>query len=365
MRLTLGTFKQSANWPQTINIDSSDPQFLLWLNELLSRLLNAGIYVGSTQRYQICSRSGCLTWPRQFATIEAMDSCDRPVPLRNHWFEFLENGPGRFRSGTGCQTFNAVDRGSGFVMFDDLTVASRIRLYTQFNSDTGKTVTIRGFDNNGQEVLANSGVITGEKMVLNGTYVDSATIWGPQVFRQVLKDATNGYVRAYSYDASLPPPPAAPGSSDTPLKPMAAWEPSETFPDYRRTFMPAIQGMNGGCCNGLVPPNPPGTCTTPTTLTVLAKIAHIPVSNDLDFLWTGNLGALKLGMISLMREERGDSAGANLAMNGVWNPVFKRFENGAIPLLEQELDSFQGAGTIVPVRLEPQYLGGAGILNMI
>lgn len=368
MRHTLGSFKRTANWAQIINVDASDPQFLLWLNQLLERLLLLDLYVGSTQRYQICNNSGCITWPRQFETIEAMDVCDRPMTLRNHWFEFLENGPGRAKvGGTGCQTLNAYDRGLGFVMFDDVTVPSRIRLYTQFASDAGKTVTLRGFDRNGQEVLTNNGATAGEVLTLTNSFVDSQTVWMPQVFREVIKDATNGYVRAYSYDATLPVPPLSPGPNDTPLKPLAAWEPSETLPNYRRTTIPALPGMQGGCgCNGGFVATPASTvCARPASVTVRAKIAFIPVASDLDFLWTGNAPALKLGMLALMREERGDMAGAQAAMNGTFNPVTKRFENGCIPLMDAELDSFQGVGTVAPLRLESVFVDRASVQNFI
>lgn len=362
MRLTLAAFKQTANWPSVINMDASDPRFLLWLNELLRRFLMPGLYVGSTQRYQICVNSNCITWPRQFETIEAMDYCDRPIPLRNYWFEFLENGPGRVKSGSGCQYFNATDRGLGFVMFDDVTVPSKIRLYTQFAADAGKTVTIRGFDNYRQEVLTNNGATAGEVMTLTNTFVDSQTVWMPQVFREVIKEPTAGYVRAFSYDASLPVPPASPGPNDTPLKPLAAWEPSETLPDYRRTFVPInISGNGCNCVSNLSDT----TCPRPVIITVRAKIAFIFVENDLDFLWTGNAPALKMGMISLMLQERGDFAGARAAMQGTFNPITKRFEDGAIPLLEQELDSFQGAGTVAPLRLESGLTDRPQIMNLI
>lgn len=363
-RLTLGSFKSMANWSSVINLAPSDSRFLLWLNELLYRFLIADLYVGSTQRYRICTNQPCITWPRQFETILAMDVCDRPITIRNGWFEFLENGPGLARLGKGCQTWNMFDRQAGFAMFDDITIPSRIRLYRQFNVDAAKTVTIRGFDANAQEVLTNAGATVGEVVTLNAPFVDTGTVWMGQTFREVLKDVTAGYVRAYSYDATLPVPPASPGPNDTPLKPLAVWEPSETLPNYRRSLIPVVGQMQNGCgCNGT-------TTTTTTTciktsVTVVAKIAFIPVSSDLDFLWTSNFAALKMGMISLMRSERGDTAGAQAAMYGTFDPVTKKFRDGAIPLLEDELDSFQGAGTVAPLRLESGLTDRVNVINMI
>lgn len=366
-RLTLGSFKATANWPQTLNVNSSDPRFLLWLNELLYRFLNANHYVGSVQRYRICTTSACVCWPRQFETIESLDICDSPMPIRNQWFEFLENGPGLAHLGRGCQTFNSFDRGNGYAMFDDILVPSKIRLYRSFNADAAKSVTIRGFDLNGQEVFTNNGTVAGEKLTLNSTFVDSETIWMPQTFREVIKDATTGYVRAFSYDATLPPPPLSPGPNDTPLRALAVWEPTETLPNYRRSFIPAIEANRGGCCHGpvIIPSNQTQPTCRKTTVTVMAKIAFIPVANDLDFLWTSNFAALKMGMISLMKQERGDTAGARDAMQGVFDPILKRFRDGAIPLLEDELDAFQGAGTVAPLRLESGMTDRVNIVNLI
>lgn len=367
-RQTLGTFKATANWPQIINLTPSDPRFLLWLNELLYRFLISDLYVGSTQRYHICTHSACITWPRQFSTIESMDICDSPIPLRNGWFEFLENGPGLARTGRGCQTWNAFDRGSGFATFDDILVPSRIRLYRSYNADAAKTVTIRGFDYNGQEVLTNGGATAGEKITLSSAYVDTNTIWMPQTFREILKDPTMGYVRAYSYDANLPVPPASPGPLDTPLRQLAVWEPSETLPNYHRTLVPQIANNSGGCrscLTNVVSEDAPEQTCRKTSVTVVAKIAFIPVSSDLDFLWTSNFPALKMGMISLMRQERGDFAGAKAAMEGEFDPIRRRFRNGAIPLLEEELDSFQGQGTVAPLRLESAFTDRAFVYNPI
>lgn len=361
MRLTLAEFKTKYNWAQVLNLSVTDARWLQYLNEASERLLNMGMWVGTTARYAVCTKSACLTWPRQFQSIIAMDVCDRPITIRSQWHEFLENGPGLARIKC-CTAFNSYDRGSGFAMFDDITVNSKIRLYTQFSTDAGKTVTIRGLDENRQPVLTSSGNIEGEVMTLTGTYVDSVTTWSRQAIREVIKQKTKGFVRAYAYDASLPVPPASPGPDDTPLTPLAVWEPTETLPDYRRSFIPALSSRRGGCCNdGLVP----HTDCDKTKVTVIAKIKFITIENDLDFLPIGNAPALKMAMLAVMKEERGDYDGARIAMHGSLDPVRRRYFGGAIPTLEEELDSYQGAGMVNTLRLESGNIAGAQILNLI
>ena len=359
MRLTLAEFKPTSNWPQVLNLDSSDPRWLQLLNQATHRLLNMAMWMGTTQRYAICVINGCMTWARQFEAIYAMDICGRTVPLRSQWHEFLENGPGLGSLGN-CGVFNAYDRGSGFAMFDDITVASKIRLYPQFSADVGKTVTIRGLDSGMQPVLTDSGDTVGEVLTLAAPFVDSATTWAPQVFSEVIKEATKGHVMAYSYDASLPVPPASPGASDTPLKALAIWEPTETLPDYRRSYLPTMAG--GGC--GVVNANG-DACSNRKLVTVIAKVKFITISSDLDFLPISNPSALKLAMLSIMREERGDAEGARVAMYGSLDPLRRRYIGGAVPILEDELDSYQGPGAVMVIRRESGMTDGAQVYNMI
>lgn len=369
-RLTVGELKTAITWESVLNLGTTDTRWLAYLNQALERLTQMALWDRVVQRYQICANKACITWPRQFIGIEVMDVCNTPFPLRNQWFEFLGNGPGRATlngcdsnvASIGASIHNVLDRGRGYVMFDDLSVASKIRLYPQFATDVGKKVTIRGYDSNGQQVLTNGGNTVGETIVLQAPYVDSITTWMPQVFREVIKEVTKGHVRAYAWDASLPAPPAAPGVNDTPLTALADWEPTETLPDYRRSFIPYLGTCcsSGGCgCNGTS-----DQCDK-TTVTVMARIQHIPVVSDEDFLPISNISALKLAMLSVMLEERMDWVGSRASMYGTFDPVRKKFVGGAVPLMEEELDAFQGSGTVTPVRLETGITDRAQLTNLV
>jgi hypothetical protein len=340
-------------------MEASDPRWLQLLNQATHRLLSMAMWMGTTQRYAICVIDGCLTWARQFEAIYAMDVCGRTVPLRSPWHEFLENGPGLGGLGA-CGVFNAFDRGSGFAMFDDITVASKIRLYPQFPADVGKTVTIRGLDSDMQTVLTDSGDTLGEVLTLASPFVDSVTTWAPQVFNEVIKGVTKGHVRAFSYDALLPVPPQNPGPLDTPLKALAIWEPTETLPDYRRSYIPSMAGSGCGCSTTNTE-----ACANRKLVTVIAKTKFIPIVADTDFLPISNPSALKLAMLSIMREERGDAEGARVAMYGSLDPLRRRYVGGAVPILEDELDSYQGPGAVMVIRRESGATDGAYVDNMI
>lgn len=371
MRQTLGRFKTQYSWPAFLNLGSDDPRWLMLLNEALERLLNMGLWVGTVQRYQVCTNNACLTWPREFETIEVVDVCGQPVTIRNQWFEFLDQGPGLWRGGCGVSFgcgggLNYLDRGRGFVTFDDPRVACYLRLFTQFAADAGKTVNVRGWDSIQQWVLTDGGSTVGETVTLTDNYVDTATQWMPQVFREVIKEQTLGAVRAYYYAADDPyltglnPD----GSShvvdlaQVALTPIAIWEPDELVPNYRRCVVPALE-RRAGCCGGGVVAS-----VQKTVVTVMAKLAFVPLANDSDLLPLTNGPAVKMAMLSVLKQERGDAEGARAAMYGWLNPVSRCYEDGAVPLLEAELATFQGAGSVAPLRIESG-VDNAGVLNLI
>jgi hypothetical protein len=98
---------------------------------------------------------------------------------------------------------------------------------------------------------------------------------------------------------------------------------------------------------------------------VLAKLAHIPVTADDDFLLISNVAALSLAMQAVMLRQRQDWAGSRLAMHGSFDPYLRKYVNGAIPLLEDELAAYQGAGTVSSIRLESSLTDRAYVANLI
>lgn len=355
MRITYAQFKAAASWAESLNLCVTDARFLQYLNQALPKLMNHGAYVGLHQKYAVCTAGSFVTLPRQFKTAEVMDVCKYPVQIRNHWFEFLENGPGRITSQTDCAGNNAYDRGRGFAGFADLPYAStKIRLVPTLGADAQKTVTIRGTNSAGDYVLTNTGNTDGEIMTLAFPYVDSTTVWGKQEFRTVLKDKTKGFVKAYAYDYVNDP-------GATNLTQLALWEPSDTLPDYRRYEVPQVTSIKQcSSCQGAVDYD----CASVSVI-VMARLQFIPIENDLDILPLSNVEAIKLAMLSVIKMERNDLDGARTALYGALDPVKRTYINGAIPILEDELDAEQGSGAIAPMRIDSFATSGPGILNLL
>ena len=92
MRLTLADARNSRI-PKFLGMCSTDAAFLSILNEAHGRLVRAGNYWGTFQTYAIClSTEGCLTWPRQIASIEAIALKKLRLPLPNNSLQAFVEG---------------------------------------------------------------------------------------------------------------------------------------------------------------------------------------------------------------------------------------------------------------------------------
>lgn len=94
------------------------------------------------------------------------------------------------------------------------------------------------------------------------------------------------------------------------------------------------------------------TCTN-KSVTVIAKLRHIDVVNDNDWLILGNIGAFKLGVQAVLKENRNLFAEAQ----AYWAAALKE--------LQDELSSYMGDGVIPVLRTEDRETWGAGVLNVI
>src|SRR3954463_5933852 len=94
MRITFADAKSSRPLQAAVGACGTEPRFADLLNEAQQRLLYEGKWWGTVIRYQFCAVDGCITLPRAAAALEAVAVCGRPIPIRDMWFEFIENGFG-------------------------------------------------------------------------------------------------------------------------------------------------------------------------------------------------------------------------------------------------------------------------------
>lgn len=401
IRRTFGSVKDQLARVTQNGMCATNPQLLARLNEAQERLLNKGLYAGTYARYSICVYGGCITLPREFDSILGYNFGGSPAQVFNQWYEFMANGPGIAPAG---DWKHLIDRGYA-PTFRSLSGQRYIRVYTDLAEDSSATILFRGSDtfNNRIQTVESSAYIDGERLnlgngsntnkvlvagytdalsFLNGFYTQNGTengfaryskgsskvywnnsingrwaiyngntssdqtlasnsnpvlypwlsIWNsPAVVKNaalisvnafadvdaINKTITKGWIRVYGVDPVT-------GSEQI----ISILAPAETLPLYRRYAIPGFENEEG------------------STVTILAKKKFIPVVSDDDDLTITNLGALKLMLIAIEKEENNNLEEA-LA-----------YEQKAVELLREELREVQGAAQGRPqVQMEAFAMG--------
>lgn len=316
------------------------------LNEAQARLLNRPDYpVGSLVRYRFCAgESSCLTWPRFVRTIEAFAICSTPGVIRGNFFEFIG-----WPNGIGLQTEEnmpgnmLIDRDPSCA-FDDVvatTAAPRKICAIAMNvADVGKKITLRYIDDSGQKKYTSIGGVVqeGEQLTLitpNAVFPANAVFTSSNVssggLYHVVKEVTKYPVLLYE-------------ASNTPaiIKLLSQYEPSEKVPIYRRSFIPGLTNM--GACEDATT-----DCTVDKQITALVKLQHVPVVVDNDPMVIGNLAALKLMSMAILREEQNRHDEAAI------------LESKAAREIDGELASYLGDGMSCSLKIESDF--GPGTSN--
>ena len=412
--LTLGEVKDKV--ARAVGKCSTDTYVTDLINEAQQRLLNRAQHVvGGFARYRFCTNEGCIVLPRQIKTVERFAVCETPGEVYPLWHEFLGNGtylydnddsPGRMmidhgrtatfadiESGKSVTQITVTNGGSGYTTAPTVTITNdstdttgagatatanvaagavvsvtitasgsgftatptigfsgpgtgaaatatigfnrKVRALSSLAAtDTGKTVIIQGYDENGQWVrtLDGASYIDGEKLTLAGAEVNSATTF--TAVTRVIKEVTSGRVDMWSWDST----------ASLSSRQIAAYEPGETLPTYRKMFVPGLQnydscGSNSSCDN--------------KSVTVLARLQHVPVAVDNDFLVVDNAAAIKLMAMAIQREEQ------NMLQEAA---VYEAKANREI---EGEFQAHTGEGPVVNIRHAGKLVSGANVFNPI
>lgn len=331
-RTTLGDLKDAdqCDLGSVLNIAPNDARFTRFVNQAVRRLLETGEHFwGSHARFLFCLNDHCVTLPRQIANIEAVAVCDWPMPIRNSWFEFLENGYGISGCDDGsCGGSGVKPRGTACCFTDILGTNKKIRVYADVAEAAGAKITLQGYDENKNWIRTQVGGewIDGEQVLISTTVQVTTKFFTS--LTSVLKPETNGTVRLYEYDTTL-----------TTQRAMAVYEPDEKRPNYRRYLIPGLNDSGGACENSKV--------------TIEAKLEFIPVKNDEDWLLIGNMDAIKLACQAIRKEN------ADLWQEGeVYWAKAKR-------ALQNELSHRRGGGIVSPVRMPSRDIWGPAVENVI
>lgn len=341
-RITLGSIR--ATIAEVMNVCADSDKIPAKVNEAQERLMAKGKWVGTTVAYRICanSSSSCFAWPRQIETIEAWALCSNPGVVRNKWYEFSDQGPGLLKeSDNWFRTLEDKDPVCCFSEIDTNTLTKRIYVTTTVPETAGLRILLQGYDQNAQWIRTIDSE-TGE--YVDGEYVDlvnaRTTVNYFTKLTGVQKPITKGNIVLSQQEFT----------TLTVEKVLAQYEPDETLPIYRQSFIPGMQNING--CGCACSDDDEESCTS-KYITVIAKLRHIPVRLDTDWLVLGSVGALKLMVMAILKENR------NLFQESM------AYEARAIQTLQDELSSFEGDGALPTLKYEGSGSWGAGVQNAI
>lgn len=333
-RLTLAMLKDPASGiARVLNVPPDDERFVSYVNEAYEALVEEMKAWGTIWKYQICVTAGCLTWPRQIATIEAATVCDQPLTIRNHWFEFMESGPGLQGDGTcgGCScSLQLFDRPPTVGFADIAGTNKKVKVYADVTEDAGAKILLQGYDENNNWVRTQVGTewVDGEYVAIGTTPATSTKFFSALTGAQ--KPVTNGTVRLFEYDTTL-----------LTQRAIAIYEPDETVPWYRRSLI-----------NGLSNVGNDSECETKTVI-VMAKLDFIPLKNDTDYLIISSIPALKDMCQSIRKAENNlDSEAASWQVR-------------AIRKLQRQNRHYKGDGVVHPIRMPSREISGGGVTNLI
>lgn len=346
MRITLANLQaDSSGIAIAIGIPPSDSRFTDIVNQAQQSLLERGEkFYGTIQSYKVCATDDCFTWPRQFAAIEKVDICGAPISLRSQWYEFLMNGPGMrgrpdFNSMTtppGSPYSNTArlamyDRGTTCTFADATSTTTKIKVYADVSEIGGAQILLQGYDINGNWIRTQ----LGDGSWVDGEYVNiiaASPALSVNIFWKltgVQKPITNGNVRIYAYDTVA--------LTQTAL---GIYAPDETIPSYRRSHVPGLSTFQ--CCGN-----------ENKAVNVLAKMAHIPVSQPTDYMILTSIPAFRDMCLAVKKARDDDFQGSTM------------LEQRAVARLQAQMKHFSGDGNKLTVTVNSRNFNSGAVENMI
>lgn len=254
-----------------------------WWGGWVSMLFNVGSGGGSTY----------ITAPYDIARVIVMDICQKPIMLRNGFYEYLQFTAGIEPKNCaspkcGIMASQAYERDVVYTLNTFPLAPQLLHAFPTNSGDWGKRIVFQGPDQNGLDIV---GIDTVTQSATEGETVYLQSPFTPSVnqfsgITGILKDPTLGPVQVYTSD---------PVSGATAL--LTTLQPSETTAAYRRYL---INGLPCNCCNS----GTPGI-----QVNTVCKLDFVPVVSGQDYLIIQSIPALA-EQIQAIRYSRMDSPAA-------------------------------------------------------
>ncbi len=312
---------RSSGFFESIGICSTDLyRVAAVVNEAQQRLLHdpmapdEGFWGGWAQyAFTVTPPFDYIVCPREVARIILMDTCKRPMKIRNQFFEFLEFGRGynpKGCNGDNCGQQRQTYERESVPTINTFVAGNFVRAYTIDANDVGKRSVISGTDIN-DKVIYSTAVLTqkpynGETITFDLPFVDTVNQFN--TVTSIQKEPTLNDIVYYQVDYDT--------GVETPLHTMQA---TEQTGEYRKYF---LNGLRNRCCNA----------STQQVL-ALCKLDFIPAQSDQDYLLIQSESALKEECMAV-RYSRMDTPGSQ--------QMSQAKHARALQLLFGQLDHFLG-----------------------
>lgn len=286
------------------------------INEATRRLLRRGDWIETVVPVFLCVYNGCLVMPRYVLEVRELNLCNREIPVRNGWWEFLswnQNYPANWNAwiGSWCGQSGGLNAQGMSPVFQDIQGEGRtVRAYPRCLADIGKTMRIFGMDNNGQPLITKN-VTTGE--ITQGALLTIANPFGStstfvRSIDYIVRDQTTCIVDVYAYNATT-----------NLLEELAHYQPTETTPTYSRYKLNVAWPYGASTCSS--------PCNGRKGVVAMVKLRFVEAEQDYDLVMVPNVDALKLMIQAINREDAND-----------WQNA-RELEKQAIEILNREIES--------------------------
>jgi hypothetical protein len=284
------------------------------INEICERFFVSGRWKGMIVEVDLDASQGYVTLPRRCEAVLGITVDKAPRTPFGRWYSFVPGGPGQVDSSSHCGADLILDAGDNHPIYRDSpyeTFRLRVKVPSTSDRDTGHYVVLKGNDADGNPVYTSDG---SEGLSLPLTAAENTTTQYFSSVSGILKTLTNGYLTLWAVNAA---------GAETQI---GEYEPGETNIGYRRYRV--VRGDNSEAA----------------VVRALCKRRYVPVMSENDEIIPDNMGALKLGLISLKYEDTNDLERAT------------EYFNKALSLLNAELREQRG-GQFNTLRFSPHGFG--------
>jgi hypothetical protein len=289
--------------------DESNREFIDKINEVIERFHSTERWVGSlaTFRWNV-ETDKSIYLPYFLDSINAATLDSKPARVQGPRYEFVHDGPGLVEKGSGLPGA-MIDAGVFGISTDYPENPSTLTVSTVSALDAGESIRILGYDHNGAWITDAEGT-PGEKVTLSSSPVSTVSLFSG------VKGIQKGFTRSHVSVAHA--------GTGTVLANLENWMTNPRYRCYRVTD------------------------TSAKTVTALCKRRPVPVQSEEDYIFPGDLSALKLGLFALHYEEESETARRS------------QYFREAIELLNEQSASYKG-GAQEQASFEPWGPGVSGI----